>query len=305
VSTIDVSTPSGSLTPVTGKVHTGRPAWSRLLRDRTAVAGMVVVAFLAGSALLAPWLAPHDPNAVDIVDKLAGPSRQHLLGTDDLGRDVLSRLLFGGRVSLATTLAVAMAISVIGLSVGTFAGYRGGAIDSAISRVVDVMLSLPSFLLALAITAALGPGLGHVLLAAVVSWWANYARVARAAVLTERQKPYVESARALGTGERRILVRHVLPNVVGPLVVMTTLEVGSVLLGLTAFSFLGLGVQQPTPEWGAMLNDARSYFSSAPHLMLGPGVCIFLVVLGCNLLGDGLRDALDPRSAGSGGSLSR
>lgn len=293
---VDVPPAPGALLPVAGKVHTGRPAWRRLVRDRTAMAGLVVVLLLIICAALAPWLAPDDPNAIDLLHKLAGPSRVHLLGTDDLGRDVLSRLLFGGRASLATTFAVAVAISVIGLALGTVAGYRGGAVDAAISRLVDVMLSLPSFLLALAITAALGPGLGHILLAATISWWANYARIVRAAVLVEREKPYVEAARGTGASERRILVRHVLPNVVGPVVVMTTLELGGVLLGLTAFSFLGLGVRQPTAEWGAMLNDARSSYSSAPALMLGPGACIFLVVLGCNLLGDGLRDTLDPRS---------
>lgn len=295
MSAVDVPAASGTLSPVSGALHTGRPAWSRLVRDRTALAGLVVVVLLVAAALLAPWLAPHDPDAVDIVHKLAGPTRRHLLGTDELGRDVLSRLLFGGRVSLATTFSVAVAISLIGLIVGTVAGYRGGVADAAISRVIDVMLSLPSFLLALAITAALGPGLSHVLLAATIAWWASHARVVRAAVLAEREKPYIESARALGTKERQILLRHVLPNIIGPLIVMTTLELGAVLLGLTAFSFLGLGVQQPTAEWGAMLNEARGYLGSAPHLMLGPGACIFLVVLGCNLLGDGLRDAIDPR----------
>jgi peptide/nickel transport system permease protein len=295
VTAVDVPAASGTLSPLSGRLHTGSPAWSRLVRDRTAVAGAAVVALMVAVSLLAPWLAPHDPTAVDIVHKLDGPTRDHLLGTDELGRDVLSRLMFGGRLSLLTTLSVALAVSLIGLTVGMIAGYRGGAVDAALSRVIDVMLSLPSFLLALAITAALGPGLGHVLLAAIVAWWANYARVVRAAVLAERGKPYVEAARAVGTGKSRTLVRHVIPNIVGPLVVMTTLELGAVLLGLTAFSFLGLGVRPPTPEWGAMLSDARGYTSVAPHLMLGPGACIFLVVLGCNLLGDGLRDALDPR----------
>ncbi|HEX2046400.1 MAG TPA: ABC transporter permease [Acidimicrobiales bacterium] len=295
MSRLEVAAAAQSLPALADDLHTGRPAWSRLLRDPTAVAGLVVVVLLAVAALLAPWLAPHDPDSVDVVNKLTGPHRAHPLGTDELGRDVLSRVLFAGRVSLATTFVVAAAISLIGLVVGALAGFRGGLTDATVSRLVDVMMSLPSFLLALAVTAALGPGLGHVLLAATVTWWATYARVVRAAVLVERERPYVEAARALGTSERRILVRHVLPNVVGPLMVLTTLELGGVLLGLTAFSFLGLGVQQPTPEWGAMLSDGRSYLSTAPHLLLAPGGCIFLVVLGCNLFGDGLRDALDPR----------
>ena len=296
MSVVDVPAAPGTLSIGPGTLHTGRPAWSRFRRDRTALVGVAVVALLAGAAVLAPWLAPHDPNAADVAHKLLGPSRGHLLGTDELGRDVFSRLLYGARVSLSTTLAAAAAISLIGLVVGAAAGYFGGFVDLAASRVVDVLLSLPSFLLALVVTAALGPGLTHVLLAVVLVWWAGFARVVRASVLAERAKPYVDSARALGASELRILVRHVVPNVVGPVLVMATLELGGVLLGLTSFSFLGLGVRQPTAEWGAMLTDARNYLGSAPLLILGPGICIFLVVLGCNLIGDGLRDALDPRS---------
>jgi peptide/nickel transport system permease protein len=296
VSTVDVPPASGTLSAAPGPLYTGRPAWSRLVRDPTATTGAVVVGLLAGAALLAPWLAPYDPATQDIYHKLAGPSRPHLLGTDQLGRDVLSRLLYGGRVSLSTTLVAAAAISLIGLTVGTLAGYFGGLTDAVVSRAIDVLLSLPPFLLALVVTAALGPGLTHVLLAVVLVWWAGFARVVRAAVLAERTKPYVESARAQGAGEVRILARHVVPNVVGPVLVMATLELGGVLLGLTSFSFLGLGVQEPTAEWGKMLDDARHYLGSTPLLIVGPGACIFLVVLGCNFIGDGLRDALDPRS---------
>jgi peptide/nickel transport system permease protein len=171
----------------------------------------------------------------------------------------------------------------------------GGVTDIMISRVVDILLAFPSFLLALAVTAILGPGMGHLLLAVVLVWWAGYARVVRAAVLTEREKPYVEAARAAGVPERRVLGRHVVPNVIGPVIVLSTLELGHVLLALTALSFLGLGVQPPTAEWGSMLTNARAYLGSAPYLMVAPGACIFLMVIGSNLLGDGLRDALDPR----------
>ena len=273
-----------------------RPAWSRLLRDRTAVAGLAVIVLLLGAALFAPWLAPHDPNAAHVVNKFARPSPRHLLGTDELGRDVFSRLLHGARVSLFTTFLAAGIIGVIGLLLGTVAGYVGGMADVVISRLVDILLAFPSFLLALAVTAILGPGMRHLLLAVVVVWWASYARVVRAAVLAEREKPYVQAARAAGVPEWRVLGRHVVPNVIGPVIVLSTLELGHVLLALTALSFLGLGVPPPTPEWGAMLTNARAYLGSAPHLMVAPGVCIFLMVVGCNLLGDGLRDALDPRT---------
>lgn len=289
------STEAVAGTPI--PVATGRrPAWSRLWRDRTAMLGLVVVGILVGAAVLGPWLAPNDPNAIDIVNKLASPSGDFPLGTDELGRDVFSRLLHGARVSLSMTGITALAISLLGLALGTLAGYLGGFTDALISRVIDVLLAFPSFLLALAVTAVLGPGLRHVVIAVVVVWWAGYARIVRAAVLGEREKPYVEAARAAGVPEWRVLGRHVLPNVIGPVVVLTTLELGHVLLALTALSFLGLGVQQPTAEWGAMLTDARTYLGTSPHLMLAPGACIFLLVLGCNLLGDGLRDVLDPRS---------
>lgn len=296
---VEILVGSGMPAASAGRVHTGRPAWSRLAADRSAVAGLVVVAALAAGAVLAPWLATHDPNAVDIAQKLHGPSRRNLLGTDELGRDVLSRLLYGGRLSLGMTFGVAGAICLVGLSIGMAAGHVGGAVDALISRVVDVMLSLPTFLLAMAATAVLGPGVRNVMLAAVTVWWAGYARVVRAAILVEREKPYVEAARATGMGEWRVLGRHVLPNVVGPVLVLSTLELGAVLLGLTGLSFLGLGAQQPKPEWGAMLTEALAHLSSAPHLMLAPGACIFLVVLGCNLIGDGVRDALDPRGRAS------
>jgi peptide/nickel transport system permease protein len=295
--TVELAAGTDSLAAVSIPVSVEqRPAWWRLFRDRTAVAGLVVVVALVLAAVLAPWLAPSDPNAADVVNKFAGPSGDHLLGTDELGRDVLSRLLHGGRVSLLTTFLASGIVGIIGLVLGTIAGYIGGAVDIVISRVVDILLAFPSFLLALAITAVLGPGMGHLLLAVVLVWWAGYARIVRAAVLAERGKPYVEAARAAGVPEWRVLGRHVVPNVVGPVIVLSTLELGHVLLALTALSFLGLGVSPPTAEWGAMLTNARSYLGSSPYLMVAPGACIFLMVMGCNLVGDGLRDALDPRS---------
>lgn len=273
-----------------------RLSWKRLRRDRSAIGGLIIVLLLLGAAASAPWVAPYDPNALQIVNKFAGPSWQHLLGTDELGRDVLSRLLYGARVSLFTTLGATFAIAIIGVVLGSLAGYLGGVTDLVIGRVIDVFLAFPGFLLALAITAVLGPGMSHLLLAVILVWWASYARLVRAAVLTERERPYVEAARAAGARGWRVLGRHILPNVIGPVIVLSAVELGGVLLALTSLSFLGLGVQTPTAEWGAMLTGGRAYLGSAPHVMLAPGACVFLMVMGCTLLGDGLRDLLDPRS---------
>lgn len=273
-----------------------RLAWWRLRRDRSALGGLTVVLLLIGAAVMAPWVAPYDPNTPEVVNKFASPSWLHLFGTDELGRDVFSRLLHGARVSVFTTLVATLGIAVIGMVVGTLAGYLGGVTDLVIGRVVDVFLAFPGFLLALAITAVLGPGTSHLLLAVVLVWWAGYARLVRAAVLRERGMPYVEAARAAGSPEWRVLARHIVPNIIGPVIVLSTLQLGGVLLALTSLSFLGLGVQPPTAEWGAMLTEGRAYLGSAPHLMLAPGACVFLMVMGCNLLGDGLRDVLDPRT---------
>lgn len=282
--------------------YVGRDARRHLLRrvwrDHTGRVGLLIVASFALAAVLAPVLAPHDPNAVDVVEKFAPPSGEFPLGTDHLGRDVLSRLLFGARISIATTLVAGVLISLVGLVLGMLAGYLGGLVDTVISRVMDVVLAFPSLLLALAVTGVLGPGLRNITIAVVVVWWAEYARLVRSAAIVVREKPYIEAARALGASRTRILGRHVLPNIVGPIVVRTTLELGLVLLGISALSFLGLGVRPPAAEWGAMLSEGRTYLAQAPQMMLFPGAAIFLMVLGFNLLGDALRDVLDPTTAG-------
>jgi peptide/nickel transport system permease protein len=272
-----------------------------LLRDRTAMIGIVIVSSFVLAAALAPLLAPHDPNAVDVLHKFAPPSAKFPLGTDELGRDVLSRLLYGARLSIGTALVATLGISFLGLFLGMLAGYLGGLVDTVISRVVDVLLAFPSFLLALAVTGILGPGLGNLMLAVVAVSWAGYARIVRGSVLAEREKPYVEAARATGTSGWRILWRHLLRNIVGPVVVLTTLDMGAILLGISALSFLGLGVKPPTSEWGAMLSEGRNYLGQAPNMMLFPGAVIFLMALGFNLFGDGLRDVLDPRTRRSAG----
>lgn len=285
---------TAGITPRSGA--SGRKVLRALVCTPTTAVGVVVVTTLSAAAIFAPLLAPHDPNAIDVAFKFAPPSTTHPFGTDHLGRDVLSRLLFGARLSIGSAVVAALGITAIGIVFGMLAGYVGGIVDQAVSRVVDILLGFPTFLLALAVTGILGPGLGHLIIAVLVVWWASYARVVRALVVAERERDYVEAARAVGATTWRILGRHVLPNMVGPVIVLTTLDMGSVLLGLSGLSFLGLGVRPPTPEWGAMLSEGRTYVGPAPQMMLFPGAAIFLMVLGFNLVGDGLRDLLDPRT---------
>ncbi|MDP8970958.1 MAG: ABC transporter permease [Actinomycetota bacterium] len=266
----------------------------QLVTDRTALVGLVLLTVLAAAAILAPWIAPHDPAAQDVLNRYAGPNSTHPLGTDHLGRDELSRLLYGGRVSLLTALALGAGILVIGTAVGTLSGFVGGWLDGAIMRIIDVLLAFPNFLLVLVVVGALGPGMVNLAIAFLVAGWVGYARIVRGLVLSAKERPYIEAAQALGYPSTRVASRHLLPNVLPPVVVLWTLRTGQLLLALAALSFLGLGVQPPTPEWGAMLNEARNSLARAPRLMVYPGLLITLAGLGFNLLGDGLRDVLDP-----------
>jgi peptide/nickel transport system permease protein len=254
----------------------------------------IVLAVLAG-ALAAPLLAPHDPTAVSLEHRLLGASGQFPLGTDHLGRDELSRLLYGARTTLGAALVVLAVVMGIAIAVGTVSGYFGGWLDSLLMGLVDLLLAFPGLVLAVAIAGTLGPGLLNLLVAMAAVWWAGYARLIRGMVLAARQREYVEAARAAGASHRRIMALHIWPNILGPVVVLVTLDLGWIVLGISGLSFLGLGAQPPTPEWGAMLNDARPFLQTAPRLLLAPGAAIALVVLGFNLLGDGLRDLLDPR----------
>lgn len=266
-----------------------------LVRDRTAMVGLIIVVVLFAVALLAPWIAPHDPSKQDVLNRYAPVSAEHLLGTDNLGRDELSRLLFGARISLFTSLAVGVLILMLGITIGLVSGLAGGAVDGILMRIVDVLLAFPSLLLALAITGTLGPGLFHLAIAMVAVWWVDYARIVRALVLSVKERPFVEAARALGSSSSHLAVRHLLPNILPSVIVFGTLQTGRLLLALAGLSFLGLGVQPPTPEWGAMLSEGQSYLARAPQLMVYPGMAITLAGLGFNLLGDGMRDILDPR----------
>ena len=267
----------------------------RFLRDRTAAAGTLIVGFFIAVALFAPVLAPHDPTAVDPRAMLAPPSGEHWLGADNLGRDILSRLVHGARWTLGAAFLAAALIVAVGVGVGLVAGYVGGLVDDVLMRVVDVLLAFPSLVLALAIVGMLGPSLANVMLGMVAVWWVDYARVIRGLTVGMREREFVTAARCAGAAAPRIIARHLLPNVIPSVIVLATLELGSLMLAISALSFLGLGAQPPTPEWGTMLNDGRAFFQRAPQLMVYPGLAITLAVVGANLVGDGLRDVLDPR----------
>ncbi len=267
-----------------------------LSRDRAALFGLGLVAIAAMAAMAAPILAPVPPDAVDVTNRFASPSLAHPFGTDQLGRDTFARVLFGAQLSLATAVTATTAITLIGIVVGVTSGYYGGLVDMVVMRIVDVILAVPRLVLALAVTGILGPGLLNLMLAIAVVGWADYSRIVRGVVLSLRERPFVESARGVGASSLRIMVRHIVPNLVGPILVLSTLDLGSILLTLSGLSFLGLGVRPPTPEWGTMLAEGRNYLDRAPQLLIYPGIAISVVVLGFNLLGDGLRDALDPRS---------
>jgi len=278
----------------------GRTIGAGLRRNPAAVTGLAIVGAMSLAALLAPLLAPHDPNAVDLAVRFQSPSWAFPLGTDELGRDIASRMVFGARLSIASTMLTGGAISAIGLGMGLVAGYLGRLADTVISRTIDALLAFPAFLLALVLTGLLGPGLAQVMLAIIVVGWAGYARVVRSTVGSERTRGYVEAARALGSSRPRIVRRHVLPAVAGPILVLTSLQMGAILLIISEFSFVGLGVGPPTAEWGSMLREAGEYLGRAPYMMIPPGAAIFALVLGFNLVGDGLRDLLDPKATGTG-----
>lgn len=267
-----------------------------LLRDRTALVGLVLVSLFAVIGCIAPLIVGHDPNLIDAVRRLEGPSRIHPFGTDNLGRDTFSRIVYGARWSLGAVAIATALIMSIGVTVGTLAGYCGGLIDDVLMRVVDVLLAFPSLLLAIAIAGMLGPGMSSVIIALVSVWWASYARIVRGMVLSIRHREFVSAAKSLGAGEIHIVFHHVLPNILAPVAILATVEMGELILAVAGLGFLGIGVQPPAPEWGTMVNDGRSYIMSAPQLMMYPGLAISLSVIGFNLLGDGLRDILDPRT---------
>jgi ABC-type dipeptide/oligopeptide/nickel transport system permease subunit len=272
--------------------------WTRLARDPWARFGLGVVGILALLALLAPWLAPGNPFRGDLSASLRPPSHAFPLGSDAQGRDVLSRVLYGARLSLAVGLISQSIALVLGLTLGLLAGFYGRWIDSLIMRVADVTLAFPSLLLLIAIAAVVKPSLPVVFVVIGVVGWAGMARIVRGQVLLARGLEYVQAARALGASDARVIARHLLPNVIGPVVVAATLGIGGAIMAEAALSFIGLGAQPPTPSWGAMVAEGRDLLRVAPWVSIAPGAAIGLAVLGLNLLGDGLRDALDVRGLG-------
>jgi peptide/nickel transport system permease protein len=257
--------------------------------------GAFVVVLAVAAALVGPFIAPYDPADQTLADRLSAPSGAHPLGLDELGRDILSRILVGGRVSLLVSVSVVTVSSAVGLLVGLLAGYLGGRVDFVVSRIIDVMMAFPGILLAIALVAVRGPSLGNVVFALSVIGWVGYARVVRGQVLKLRELEFVQAARALGAGLPRVLLRHVLPATLPAVVVQGTLGMASAIIAEASLSFLGLGVQPPTPSWGSMLDAGRLHLLDAPHLTLFPGLAIAFVVVGFNLLGDGLRDYISPR----------
>jgi peptide/nickel transport system permease protein len=268
-----------------------------LKRNPLALAGAVLVVVFVAFALFAPWLAPKDPAYIDLAGRLARPSWRHLLGTDELGRDILSRVIFGARISMLVGASVVAGSLLLGTLIGSIAGYYGGKIDRFVNVIVmNSFLSFPGILLAIAFVAFMGPGLGNLILALVIGGWVGYARLVRAQVLAAREKEYVEAARALGASDLRVMVRHILPNIMQPVIVQAAIGMAGAVLAEGTMSFLGLGVPPPTASWGSMLNDGRGHLFDAPHLVLFPALAVMLAVLAFNFIGDGLRDYLDPRS---------
>lgn len=270
-------------------------ALQQLKKNKIAIIGLIIIISLAFIALFAPFIAPHDPIEQNLEKRLLPPCREYPMGTDDLGRCLLSRIIYGARVSLQLGVIVVGIITVIGVTLGLISGYYGGIVDEIIMRLVDVVLAFPGIILALAVAGALGPGLFNVMLALAMVGWTGLARVVRGSVLSVKQKEFVESARALGCSDLHIMTRHILPNVMAPVIVLATLDMAFIILAAAGLSFLGLGAQPPTPEWGSMLNNGRAFMRTAPHLTTFPGLAIMVAVLAFNFLGDGLRDALDPR----------
>jgi peptide/nickel transport system permease protein len=268
-----------------------------LRRSTLAQIGFAIVILLVVLALFAPWIAPSDPAAQNLAVRLKAPSISHWMGTDELGRDILSRIIYGARISLVVAICVVLGCGSIGLTIGMIAGYFGGGFDRVVNLLlINAFLSFPGILLAIAFSAFFGPGIGKVILALIITGWAGYARLARAQVLKAKELEFVLAARSLGADSIRILVRHLLPNILQPVLIQATIGMAGAILAEATLSFLGLGVLAPLPSWGAMLNDARNHLFDAPHMVVFPALAVIFAVLAFNLLGDAWRDWLDPRA---------
>lgn len=270
--------------------------YKKLAKNKAAMVGAFIVLIFIVLAILAPWIAPHDPLDIQMANKLQTPSAEHWFGTDDKGRDILSRILYGARISLTVGIVSTVIGAIVGVFLGIIAGFYGRWIDSLIMRICDVLLAFPGILLALAIVSVLGPSTFNVILAVAFFAVPTFARIVRGSTLSVKKLEYIDAIRAMGSSDGRIIFKHILPNIVSPIIVQATLYIASAIIIASALSFLGMGTQPPTPEWGMMLSQGRSYVAQAPHLTLFPGLVILVVVIGFNLFGDGLRDALDPKS---------
>ena len=271
--------------------------WLTFRSNKLAMFGLMVLIVLIGMAILAPWISPQSPFAQDLAGRLQPPSAQHWLGTDHLGRDILSRLIHGSRITLFIVGTVALIAPVIGLFIGTVAGFAGGWVDQVLMRITDIFLAFPKLILALAFVAALGASIGNAVLALALTAWPPYARLARAETLTIRNADFIAAARLQGAGPMRLLIRHVWPLCISSLIVRVALDMAGIILSAAGLGFLGLGAQPPMPEWGAMISDGRTYILDFWWVAAMPGLAIFTVSMAFNLLGDGLRDVLDPKGA--------
>ena len=292
-----VAVPSGTIVgpePVSSRPN----SLSRVVRrNPLAAMGMVFVIFFVVCAIFAPWLAPNDPAQISLATRLSPPSLRQICGSDELGRDILSRLIYGSRISMIVGSCVVAASLGIGLIIGSLAGYYGGSIDRFVNVILmNAFMSFPGILIAIAFVAFRGPGVFNLVLALSIGGWVGYARLIRAQVLGAREKEYVEAARALGATDLRILARHILPNIIQPVIVQAAIGMAGAILAEATMSFLGLGVPPPTASWGAMLNDGRAHLFDAPHLVIFPAIAVMLAVLSFNFIGDALRDLMDPRS---------
>lgn len=272
-----------------------RDVWRRLKKDKMAMFGLFIILLLIFAAIFADFIAPYGYDDQNLKARLIGPGSEYLLGTDNFGRDIFSRIVYGSRISLQVGFIAVGISAIIGGALGSIAGYYGGKLDNTIMRLMDVLLAIPSILLAISIVAALGPGLQNVMIAVGIGSIPSYARIVRASVLSIRDQEFVEAARAVGANDFRIITKHILPNAMAPIIVQATLGVAGAILSAAGLSFIGLGIQPPTPEWGAMLSSGRDYLRDHWHVATFPGLAIMITIFALNLLGDGLRDALDPR----------
>lgn len=270
-------------------------SWRRLKRNKAAMLGLIMAAAFIIVAIFAPVFAPYPPNEINLLSVLETPSSTHLLGTDYYGRDLLSRIIYGSRISISVGVIVQVISLTIGTLMGSLAGYYGGKVDMVIMRVVDIFMSFPSLLFTIAIMVALGPGLYNVFIALGVIWWTRTARIVRSEFMRHKEREYVEAARAIGHNDFKIMYKHILPNCLAPLIITFTMGIATAIMAEASLSFLGLGAQEPMPSWGSMVNNGLQYLRSAPWYSLFPGLAIAYTVLSFNLLGDGLRDALDPK----------